>query len=71
MNHPYRWEERRFFKNHRKGKSGGRAGGQNFPVENEGVIHRRGSSVEVESKNCFSLVMHGFCSNNALYSGSF
>ena len=35
-----------------------------------GVVYRRGGRGEGGGKNCFSLMMYGFCSNNALYSTS-
>ena len=36
-----------------------------------GSADRRGLSIEEEGlKHCFSLIMHGFCSSNVLYSAS-
>ena len=54
---PFEWGILVYLKNHSRGES-------IFSCENGGL------SIEREGKHCFSLVMYGFCSSNALYSAS-
>ena len=57
-----------FLKNHRRGGRGG--GGQDFLVKMEGETHVEEVVYRKGGKHCFSLVIYGFCSSNALYSAS-
>ena len=55
-----------FFRNHRRGD-------QDFLVKTEGSPYREGGGAGVYrkgGKHCFSLVMYGFRSSNALYSAT-
>ena len=53
-----------FLKNHRRG------GDQDFLVKMEGETHVEEVVYRKGGKHCFSLVIYGFCSSNALYSAS-
>ena len=64
--HVYILHVERFFQKSQRGR------GRRFSCKNEGrgCLYRRCLSIEGRVKHCFSFVMFGFCSNNALYSAN-